>query len=430
MNATALFPAWLQYESVDDPLTHAPTWLQDSRTRHWHEFLKAGLPSRKDERWKYTDLSFLDRQQYTLARRMESGELADIIHQHRLQRGASIMLVLVNGYFMDELSDIAKLPPEASVCSIFNALARYPEQMKDALSETIDAKKYPFAALNAATFNDGIYLSLPDNCVLDLPVHVLSLVTGGEKFFAQPRHLILLGKNSRLTLVEEYFSLCEHAYMMNVSTSIILAEQSRLEHVKIQREGVQAVHMAHYFVSQKQESRASFVNIATGGVFSRDDLVIRLREPGADCHTGGFYRLRHDNQYVDNHVDINHAAMRSNSEMLYKGIIDTRARAVFNGRLHVGEGAQKILAYQANHNLLLSNEAEVYSKPELEIYADDVKCKHGATTGQLDQDALFYLRSRGIDKETAVNMLLEGFADEIIQRIAHPGIRLRAQEVL
>ncbi|VVC74738.1 FeS cluster assembly protein SufD [Aquicella siphonis] len=430
MNVTATIPTWLQKDKTVDSLAHAPEWLNDFRQRHWNAFLKNGLPTRKDERWKYTDLGFLSQQHYSTARRIEPSRLTDVIHQHRLQRCESIMLVLVNGYFMSELSDLSRLPANVIACSVAEALIKQAEQAQTALSRTIDAQKYPFAALNAAMFVDGLFLSVPEDCELDVPVHLLSLVIGEDNLIAHPHHLIALGKNSRLTLVEEYFSLSSQAYMMNVVTSVTLDEHARLQHIKIQQEGRQAVHMANSFVNQKKDSHASFVNFSTGGTFARDDLVIGLREPGADCHTGGFYRLRHENQYIDNHVDIDHAAQRSNSEMLYKGIIDARARAVFNGRLHVERNAQKILAYQANHNLLLSREAEVYSKPELEIYADDVKCKHGATTGQLDHEALFYLRSRGIDRETAVNMLLSGFADEIIQRVEHPGIRLRVQEAI
>jgi len=155
-----------------------------------------------------------------------------------------------------------------------------------------------------------------------------------------------------------------------------------------------------------------------------------LLEKGAQCQTGGFYHLREANQYIDNHIEINHEAAHSSSDMLYKGIVDNRSRAVFNGRLYVKQDAQKILAHQANHNLLLSTQAEVYSKPELEIYADDVKCKHGATIGQLDQDALFYMCSRGIPYADAVNILLRGFAEEILDRVTHAGMKKRVQEAL
>ncbi len=155
-----------------------------------------------------------------------------------------------------------------------------------------------------------------------------------------------------------------------------------------------------------------------------------MQEPGAACQASGFYHLHRAHQYIDHHVEINHVAPHTNSEMVYKGILDNQSRAVFNGRLFVKKDAQKIVAHQANHNLLLSNRAEIYSKPELEIYADDVKCKHGATTGQLDQDALFYMRARGIGYQEAVNILLQGFADEIIDRVHHKGVKMRVKELV
>ena len=159
-------------------------------------------------------------------------------------------------------------------------------------------------------------------------------------------------------------------------------------------------------------------------------MIAVLKESGADCHTAGFYRLKTDKQYIDNHITIDHIAPFTSSEMLYKGILENKSRAVFNGRLHVGNQAKKILAYQAHHNLLLSNKAEVYTKPELEIYADDVKCKHGATTGQLDHDALFYLQSRGINRSEAMNMLLKGFAGDIMQRVIHPDIKAHIEKMV
>ena len=218
--------------------------------------------------------------------------------------------------------------------------------------------------------------------------------------------------------------------MMNMMTTIHVAKNAKMQHYKIQQEGRKAVHLASHFVHQQQNSTFSHVNFSSGALFARDDLVVQLLESGAECHTGGFYHLRYDQQFIDNHVVINHVAAHSNSDMLYKGIMENKSRAVFNGRLHVEKNAQKILAYQANHNLLLSKDAEVYSKPELEIYADDVKCKHGATTGQLDEQALFYMRSRGIPRHEALSILLQGFAEEIMQRITHEGIRRRVQEAL
>lgn len=397
---------------------------------NWDTFLKQGLPTRKDERWKYTDLSFLTNKQYIPAQRVESEQLIDVIDQHRLQRSESIMLVFVNGYFTPALSDLAKLPDGVIACSLNEALQLHADLLKTHYNEQIDSQKYPLANVNAAIFTDGLFLHLPDACEITMPIHLLSLVTGKEEWIAHPHNVIILGEKSHLIFAEEYFSLAPQSYLMNIVTTIYAGKNARLDHCKIQQEGKQAVHFANTFIYQKQNSHVSFANFSSGSLFARDDVIVKLQEPGAYCHTSGFYHLRVDNQYIDNHVDITHLAPYSSSEMLYKGIIDKKSRAVFNGRLHVAKDAQKVLAHQANHHLLLANDAEAYSKPELEIYADDVKCKHGATTGQLDQEALFYLCSRGIPREDAVNMLLQGFSEEIVQRITHPGIQMRVQEIL
>ncbi len=430
MNELAMIPAWLQKSGGDKTWSSAPTWLTDFRRKQWDAFLKNGLPTRKDERWKYTDLSFLTNKNFSTAARVDPYLLRDVINQHRLQRGESILLVCVNGYFMETLSDIAKLPRQVIACSMGKALQHHADIVRANWPDHIDAQKYPFASLNAAMFEDGLFLSLPDDCEINMPVHLLSLVFGDEEFIAQPLHMIVLGQNSKLTLAEECFSHAVQAYMMNSVMMMTVGNHAKLDVCKIQQEGRNAVHMANIFITQKRHSQVSFTNFSSGSLFARDDLVVKLLEPGADCHTSGFYRLRSDGQYVDYHIDIDHAAPHSNSEMLYKGILDKKSRAVFNGRLFVEKDAQKILAYQANHNLLLSSEAEVYSKPELEIYADDVKCKHGATTGQIDQEALFYMRSRGIDKEEAMDILLRGFAEEVMQRVTHPGIKMRIQETM
>lgn len=277
-------------------------------------------------------------------------------------------------------------------------------------------------------FIDGLFIYLPDGCRLETPIHLLSLITDDSDFIAQPHHLIILGKQSKMVYTEEHHALVSSAYFMNTVTSIYLHQDAVLEQYKLQRESLNAAHMANTFIYQHKNSEVSLVNITSGGLFSRDDVVVKLQEAGANCKTSGFYRLRHDNQYIDHHIDINHQAPHSQSEMLYKGIADKKSRAVFNGRLHIEKDAQKILAYQANHNLLLSHDAEIYSKPELEIYADDVKCKHGATTGQIDDEALFYLRSRGINKADAINIMLAGFSEEVLKRVIHEGIRQRAEE--
>ena len=351
--------------------------------------------------------------------------LEESILQHKLLHGESILLVMMNGFFMPEFSEMHKLPEEILVCSMQTALDAHEELIKTCWHKQVDTKKYPLTSLNIAT-PAGLFICLPDHFALTMPIHLLSLHLD-EDTIAQPQHIFMLGQQSRLHIVEEYFSLSEQSYKLNVVANILLGKQAELTHDKIQQEGRHATHAAYYFVMQKQESKTKFHHFATGGETSVDHLIVKLQEQGASCETAGLYFLQHDQQQVDYHIDIDHVAIHTESKMLYKGVLKNKSRANFTGRVHVAKQAQKTLAYQANHNLLLSPTAEVYSKPILEIYADDVKCKHGATVGQLDQAALFYLRSRGIEESIATNMLLEGFAQEVLQEITHPGIKQRAE---
>lgn len=430
MNKVVSLPTWFQEVKHDEVSMSLPGWVTDFRQEEWNSFAKNGLPTRKDERWKYTDLSFLTNRHFSPAPQIEADRLLDVIHQHRLQCGESILLVFVNGYFLPTVSDMAKLPKGVIACNMTTAMQQHADLVKSYWLNNNNTQKYPFVSLNAAQSRDGLFFYLPKACTLTTPIHLLSLMMNQADSISHPRHLFVLDEQSKATLVEEYFSLSDHASVMNIVTHIVAEKEAQLDHYKIQHEGKQAIHLAHTMVKQKQNSYLTFTQFSCGGLFARDEIAISLQESGAHCRTAGFYHLRDDHQYMDYHIDIDHAAPHTQSEMLYKGIIDKKARAVFNGRLHVEKDAQKILAYQANHNLLLSKEAEVYSKPELEIYADDVKCKHGASTGQIDQDAIFYLRSRGIDKDEAINIWLQGFAQEILQRVTHAGIKMRAEELM
>lgn len=427
MNAVVTLSNWLKPADV---AASEKAWVADLRQQAHQAFNDAGLPTRKNERWKYADLSFLNTKNYVAPARVNSAEVQAIVASKRWAETDAILLVTVNGHFMMELSDVAKLPAGMIVMSLSDALVHDENKIKQYNFKNIDAAQYPFAALNTAHFGEGVFIEIPEKTYLSVPIHLLSIVTDENEFIAHPRRIIHIGKQSKVMITEEFCSTADAAYFMNIVNNISLDAEAELTLYQLQHESKQAVHMSNTFIDQYKNSTASIVNITTGGLFSRDDVVAKLKESGAACHASGYYQLFTPNQYVDHHLDISHQAPRSNSEMLYKGIVDHNARAVFNGRLHVQQDAQRILAYQANHNLLLSPNAEVYSKPELEIYADDVKCKHGATTGQLDQDAMFYLRSRGIRKAEALAILLQGFADDVLKRITHPATKKRVKECL
>lgn len=429
MSNRALLPQWLQTSVTESGMTFAPDWLKAAQAKAAEDFMTLGLPTRKSERWKYADLTILSKREYVLATRTDKGGLQDKLNHHRLRHGDSLLMPFVNGYFMSGFSDRNKIPTGVIACGIEEALEKYPDLVQE-IWQTADAgKDYPFAILNEAASQDGMFLYIPDHCELAMPVHLLSIVNDPNLFIANPRHIIKLGKYSKLTLIEDYYGQPDQSYFMNVVNTIIADEGAILKHYKLQHEGRQATHLSHSFVYQKKDSQVNYLTISTGALFAKDETRVMLNESGTDYTASGFYSLK-DKQFVDHHLDVNHYAPASRSEMFYKGIMDDQSRAVFNGRLHVAQDAQKITAYQANHNLLLSSQAEVNTKPELEIYADDVKCKHGASTGQLDKDALFYLCSRGIPQPEAQAILIEGFADEVIKRIDQAELQSRIMEML
>jgi Fe-S cluster assembly protein SufD len=406
---------------------HFPAWLTAHRETHHAAFLRHGVPERSNERWKYADLGMLAKRQFSVS---ENGSdvSKETVELHRLQDADAIMLVFVDGKFSPAHSDCALLPKGVIACSLLAALSEHESLVKQYFVTDIDAKVYPFAALNRAVFADGLFLYVPANVTLPQPLQVLSLTTGEQEAMIAPHHLLVMGENSEAELIYEYAGSEGGQYFMNAVTTITAHANARLKLTKLQHESNDALHMENFFVQQRKDSNVTMTHVTTGAIFSRDDVIVQLQEPGAECNASGFYHASRDGQYVDHHIDFNHTAPRTNSGMLYKGIADHQSRAVFNGSLYVEKDAQKIHAYQENHNLLLSGLAEVYSKPELEIYADDVKCRHGATIGQLDQDAMFYMRSRGIDQASATNILLRGFVEEVLQRMMHSAIRQHAMK--
>lgn len=385
------------------------------------------LITRKNERYKYADFGFLNATNYLPVKKSSVEYLREVVDACRLKRAGEKMLVLVNGYYAPELSDVV-IAPGVTVLSMNDAKKAHGDVINKSLE--IDVEKYPFASVNAQQYNDGIFIHVADKCHVEAPIHVLSLGAGAEPFYSQVRNIVAVGNESKIELFYEYISDTVIPYVMNDVDVIRLGKNAHIELNKVQHESVKAKHLSHTFISQQQNSSSRYNSFALGGDFYRDDIVADLLEPGAECRAGGFYQLNNDNQYVDNHVDINHKNEHTNSEMHYKGVLDKKSTAVFNGRLHVEKGAQKIVAYQENHNILLAKAAEVYSKPELEIYADDVKCKHGATIGQINQDALFYMRSRGIGKVAARNMLLQGFAQDSLLKVSSPIVRERIKKLM
>ena len=336
-----------------------PTWLADYRAAQHAAFMQHGVPVRGNERWKYADLGMLAQQKLTSV--SGSAEVSrDTIASYRMHVDDAMLLVFIDGKFAPMHSDCELLPKGVVACSLRAALADHEALVKNAFNDDIAAGDYPFAALNSAVFTDGLFLHVAENIKLSQPLHVLMLSTGNEDAMIAPHHMLVLGENSEAELIHEYVGVDGGKYFTNAVMSITANANSKLHVTKIQHESDDALHMENFFINQRADSYVSMTNVTTGAVFSRDEVIVQLQEPGAECHANGFYHASRDGQYVDHHVDFKHAAPRTNSGMMYKGIADKRSRAVFNGSLYVKKDAQKMNAYQENHNLLLSGLAEVY----------------------------------------------------------------------
>jgi Fe-S cluster assembly protein SufD len=394
-------------------------------------FAELGLPTTKDEDWKYTSLASLGQIQFEPA---AEAKLPTIEQLDRLAGGphgdGDIRLVFVDGRHRPELSSRVAGGAGAFIGSLRAALAERPELVERELARHADYQQDGLTALNTAFIEDGAFIQLPAGDVLPAPIHLLFVSTGqGKPTLSQPRNLIVLGAGSQATVVETYASLSDEVYFTNAVTEIVLAENARLDQYKLQEESARAFHIALTQVQQGRHSRFISHSVALGAALARNDLRALFAREGSECTLNGLY-MAIGKQHLDNRTLIDHQSPRCTSRELYKGVLDGQSRGVFSGRVLVRHDAQKTDASQTNKNLLLSDEALVDTKPQLEIFADDVKCAHGAAVGQLDEDALFYLRSRGIGQEAAKSLLTYAFASEMVELIPLAPLRARVREVV
>ncbi len=340
----------------------------------------------------------------------------------------SLRLTFVDGFFVPELSETGALPAGVVVGGLRQALEDHPELVLSGLGRHASFEHHAFVALNTAAFQDGGFVFVPRGVVLETPIHLLS-ISATAQAAAYPRQLILLAENSQATVVESYVGLDLPCSLTCAVTEIVLGPNAVLDHYKIQREGLGTYHLATQQTVQDRASTLRSHSISIGGALTRNDLNALLDGEGVSCTLNGLY-LVDGLQLVDNHMRVDHAKPNGYSHELYKGIIDGHGRSVFNGLIHVHPGAQKTDAVQANRNLLLSREALASSNPQLEIFANDVRCTHGSTIGQLEDDAIFYLRSRGISEDAAKSLLTYAFASDILERIKVEPVRQELEEFL
>lgn len=411
MSEALVSQAW--FEQCCPPVT--PGWWQHFRRQQLQEFKLRGVPTRKEEAWKYTDLTALTQLDLTMANTKPC-----VLPE---QLFSSIRIVFVNGKYHAPLSTLELLPKGVIFYSLLEAVEKAENLIKPYLLKEFEAKKFPFATLNSAGLTDGIFLQIPKNIVVPSPIHLIFINTQQQQVVTQPRNIIVMEEFSQATLIEEYLAIDAQEYVTNHVTDVQLAAHAQLNYYKIQAEDVTATHLATVLFTQQKESQLQAYFFTSGSLLAREDVSVHQLAQGAASQLTGFYSLLQVEQHADHHVEVEHAAAYGTSKMLYKGILAKNSSAVFNGKVLVQPGVTQICAQQENHNLLLSSEAEINTKPELEIYAEDVKCTHGATIGQLDTTALFYLRSRGLSLEEAQQILRQAFAMEIMHEIKQPLLR-------
>jgi Fe-S cluster assembly protein SufD len=403
-------------------------WLQQLRTAAMESFLDSGFPTPRTEDWKYTDLRSLTRRHYTPASRPRPDGItvpADAWWQDELQH----RLVFIDGHFMPELCPLGPLLSGVTITSLARVLEQQPELLEHRLGHNTDLEQPGFNAFNTAFMRDGAYIRLGAGAVLEQPVHLLFIATGTNASLRPVRNMIVAGAHSHATVIESYVALNDAAGLTSAVTEISLETGAHIEHYKLEEESASASHIAGIYVTQDRDSRFDSHNIAQGGQLVRNDLQVALNGPGAATALNGLTVTR-GRQHVDNHTRVDHNAAQACSDEWYRGILDDRSRAVFNGRIVVHANAQQTVSHQHNHNLLLSGDAEVDAKPQLEINADDVQCTHGCTVGQLDEEALFYFRSRGVDATMARNLLVYAFAADVLERIRLQPVRRMLEQRL
>lgn len=408
---------------------NTPSWLRDLRDRGFARFFQVGFPTTRDEDWRFTNLSSMVRTQFSLARgalRPADSDLASWQFDD-----SSAKLVFLNGQFAPELSWLDDLPRSVVVTGLRDAIANHPDTVAHYLGRYLNIERDPFCALNTAFLDDGAYIHIPANVVLKQPIHLLFVsMSGANPVMTHPRNLIVVGKEAQVSIVEDYVSFGpELPALSNAVTELVAGENASVSHTLIEREHLRTWNISTLRIQQARSANVASHSLLLGGALVRNNVHPVLAGEGGECLINGLF-VGSGRQHLDNYMLVEHASPHCASRQFYNGILDDRAHGVFHGRIIVHKDAQKTDAKQTNRNLLLSDDAQIDTKPQLEIYADDVKCTHGATIGQIDDNALFYLRSRGIAEIDARRLLLEAFAGECLDRM-HPGpVRNHAQRLI
>jgi Fe-S cluster assembly protein SufD len=415
------------FDQFSNRVAAQPRWLQSLRREAFARFAETGFPTTHDEDWRFTNVTAVAGTPFELAcsESIEKGQLESF--------GASqfaCCLVFVNGLFSQELSSESILPKGVTVGSLAAQLKNGPASVEQYLGRYLNVERDTFAALNTAFIEDGVYVHVPRGVVVETPIYVLYVtIPGGTPTMNHPRNLIVAEESSKVTVVEDYVSLGEGITFSNTATELVAGDNAHVSHYMIVREGDQAYNFSTLRIQQGRHANVATHSLLLSGALVRNNVHPVLAGEGSECLINGLF-MANGRQHMDNYMLVEHASPHCDSRQFYNGILNGHSHGVFHGRIIVHKDAQKTDAKQTNRNLLLSDDAQIDTKPQLEIYADDVKCTHGATIGQVDENALFYLRSRGLAEAAARHVLLLAFANECLDRMNSPQVREHLEKLV
>ena len=399
-----------------------PRWLRELRAEAFERFCQTGFPTTKDEDWRFTNTSAISNTQFHLSPAAQQQIAPAALEVFRIPNSAC-RIVFVNGRFAPQLSEMGALPAGVKVGSLADQIRQNAASLEKHLGHYIKFGRDGFSALNTAFIEDGAYVYLPRRTVLEKPIHLLFVSAGdGGAAMAHPHNLIVAEDETQAGIVEDYVSLGSGSFFSNVVTELVAGENAALSHYLVEREDLHALNVSTLRLQQARSANVSSHSVLLGGALVRNNVHPVLAGEGGECLINGLF-IGNGSQHMDNYMLVEHASPHCSSRQFYNGILDGNSHGVFHGRIIVHKDAQKTDAKQTNRNLLLSDSAQIDTKPQLEIYADDVKCTHGATIGQIEENALFYMRSRGIDELSARRLLLLAFANESLHRMKSDTVR-------
>ena len=407
---------------------HDQQWLRNLRQEAFARFCQVGFPTTHDEDWRFTNISALSQTPFRLSR---AGQISRNEIEALELDGAACRLVFVDGRFAPKLSNVEKLPTGVEAGNLAAAIAGRSHTVEAHLGRYLNTQRDAFCALNTAFAEDGGYVYVPRGVVVEQPIYLLFIsIANATPSMNHPRNLFVVEQESEVALLEDYVSLgSSGSALCNTASELLVGEGAVVSHYMIEREHKDAFNISTLRIEQGRNSNVASHSVLLGGGLVRNNVHPVLAGEGAECLINGLF-VGTERQHLDNYMLVEHASPHCGSRQFYNGILDDRAHGVFHGRIIVHKDAQKTDAKQTNRNLLLSDDAQIDTKPQLEIYADDVKCTHGATIGQIEENALFYLRSRGIDEASARKLLLLAFANECLDRMREDAVRSRVEKLI